>query len=77
MAQRYSHPTALERMAEGNCPECGLTPQSHLSDSRFWVPRLCDLTDYGVTNRIAQYLQDLDPSDKESCHDPEQRNDHR
>ena len=55
MAQRYADPLARERMAAGNCPECGEPPGAHLNDPRFWIPRRCDLLPHGVTERIEQY----------------------
>jgi hypothetical protein len=59
MAQRYFTETARVRMAEGRCPECGTTPDTHTDDIRFWIPRRCDLTPHGVTSRIQQYRADL------------------
>jgi hypothetical protein len=59
MAQRYFSETARDRMAEGRCPECGMTPGTHTDDPRFWIPRRCDLTPNGVVERINQYHADL------------------
>lgn len=58
MAQRYTSPAARERMAGGMCPECGESPEAHLYDPRFWLPRRCDLLPHGVTERIGQYHAD-------------------
>lgn len=55
MSQRYAQPVPRERMSHGLCPECGGPVATHSSDLRFWVPRSCDLTPQGVTDRIAQY----------------------
>ena len=57
-AQRYTSPVACERMAAGNCPECGEPAEGHVNDQRFWIPRACDLLPHGVTGRIAQYQAD-------------------
>ena len=57
-AQRYTSPVACERMAAGNCPECGEPAEAHINDPRFWIPRQCDLLPHGVTERIAQYQAD-------------------
>ena len=57
-AQRYSHPTALQRMGNGLCPECGEASSAHLDDPRFWLPRRCDLMPHGVVERINQYEAD-------------------
>jgi len=62
MAQRYTQQIPRERMVSGLCPECGLPPLPHLSDTRFWIPRQCDLTREGVLDRIAQYESDLNES---------------
>jgi hypothetical protein len=51
MAQTYTNPTAIERMREGNCPECGGPPFRH---DGWGGPRGCSLTDNGVADRIAQ-----------------------
>ena len=51
-AQRYTSPVACERMAAGNCPECGEPPSAHTG----WGG--CSLTDGGVAGRIAQYQAD-------------------
>lgn len=59
MAQRYTNPLCLVRMAEGKCPECCRRPAAHLSITSPWVPRLCDLRPDGVTDRIAQYQRDV------------------
>jgi hypothetical protein len=58
MAQRYRPGIAHERMADNRCPECGAFAEDHLDDSRFWMPRNCDLLPRGVTDRIEQYLAD-------------------
>lgn len=58
MAQRYTHPTALERMDSGLCPECGEAEEQHLNDPRFWMPRRCDLLPRGVRERIEQRRSD-------------------
>lgn len=54
--QRYTDPAALLRMADGRCPECAGTVDSHTGWSG---PRGCGLTDNGVAGRIYQYQQDL------------------
>lgn len=54
MAQRYTDPTALERMKAGVCPECGYTPESHTG----WGSGVCTLTDNGVAERIMQFTLD-------------------
>jgi hypothetical protein len=59
MAQRYRHTTALARMAEGRCPECGEVPAAHSNSPEFWLPRRCDLTFDGVGDRIAQHQSDI------------------
>lgn len=59
MAQRYESPLALERMSANKCPECGHALPTHTSDTRFWIPRTCDLTPAGVKDRIARYENDL------------------
>lgn len=58
MAQRYPAGPAHERMAHGLCPECGGLPREHSEDTRFWIPRNCDLLPTGVSDRIAQYEAD-------------------
>ena len=37
MAQRYADPLSHERMAAGNCPECGEPAEAHSGDPRFWM----------------------------------------
>ncbi len=55
MAQRYTSELALERMAEGLCPECGESPSGHAS----WAGRQgCKLLEAGVTRRIARFRKD-------------------
>ena len=61
MAQRYTQPLALDRMKQGLCPECGLPPDTHLDDPRFWIPRDCDLLRDGVADRLAQYQREQRP----------------
>ena len=58
MAQRYTHPVEREHMANNLCPECGMPAAMHSDDTRFWVPRRCDLTRVGVQDRIKQYEAD-------------------
>lgn len=61
MTQRYTSPQSRERMAAGNCPECGNPPEAHGSDTRFWMPSVCGtggLTRAGVEDRIQQYRED-------------------
>jgi hypothetical protein len=59
--QRYTHPTALARMAEGNCPECGQPVGVHRANSLFWLPGIpCSLTVAGVQDRIEQFEADID-----------------
>lgn len=53
--QRYTNPTARDRMAQGLCPECGGEPDSHGG----WGAWNCSLTDNGVAGRIYQYQKDL------------------
>ena len=31
---------------------------THTDDPRFWTPRRCDLTSFGVRDRIQQYRED-------------------
>lgn len=50
-AQRYTHPTALARLADGRCPECG----NEISDHGGRGGAGCSLTDNGVASRIAEY----------------------
>jgi hypothetical protein len=57
-AQRYASPVAQEKMRQNLCPECGCKPETHSDDTRFWVPRICDLTRTGVEDRIAQFRAD-------------------
>lgn len=52
--QRYTDETALARMAEGRCPECGGEPDAHTG----WGLGRCSLTDNGVAGRIHQYQED-------------------
>lgn len=52
--QRYTNAVALQRMEEGQCPECGLDPSVH---GGLGGP-YCGLTDTGVAGRIWQYEQD-------------------
>ncbi len=59
MAQTYQSETARIRMHQGLCPECGKTALIHDPDNRFWLPRGCDLTQAGVTDRIEQFRTDL------------------
>lgn len=58
MAQRYTHPVALSRMAIGMCPECGELPDEHSQVREFWLRSGCDLLPDGVTERINQYRAD-------------------
>lgn len=58
MAQRYTDPTALERMADNLCPECGMPGSSHSTSSLFWERYGCSLRPDGVADRIAQYEED-------------------
>ena len=59
MTQKYTNPIALTRMSAGQCPECGADPALHLDSPAFWLPRACDLTPSGVTDRIAAFDTDL------------------
>lgn len=52
MAQRYTDPVALERMREGNCPECGDSPDKHLDHPG------CSLTVHDALTRVMQYTLD-------------------
>ena len=56
-AQRYTSPTALERMGQGRCPECG-HPREHHGG---WGGNqsFCSLRDDGVAARIDQYRRNL------------------
>lgn len=65
MAQRYKGALTLSFMEAGNCPECGESPEVHLDDNRFWLPRRCDLLPHGVRDRIAQYQQDKENREEE------------
>jgi ribosomal protein L37AE/L43A len=56
MTQRYTSETARARMAVNTCPECGQAPERHLTSNAFWLPRHCDLTQDGVADRIAAFL---------------------
>lgn len=59
MAQRYTDPTALERLAAGLCPECGGKADQHAPFREFWLrPPGCDLRPDGVLDRIAQWNAD-------------------
>lgn len=59
MTQRYTAAVAHERMASGTCPECGLPPEQHSGEVRFWLrPQGCDLLPRGVAERIEQYRTD-------------------
>ena len=55
-AQRYADPVARQRMAAGNCPECGNPADAHDS----WGGPGCSLTGNGAAERIAQYRADED-----------------
>jgi hypothetical protein len=55
MAQRYTSPIALERLATGTCPECGFAGDQHDGGGG---PLWCTLTDNGVAARLAQYAAD-------------------
>jgi len=56
--QRYTNPIALQRMAEGNCPECGQPEKLHGG----WGLGSCSLTDTGVAARINQF--EIDRADQ-------------
>jgi hypothetical protein len=58
MTQTYTNPIAHTRMTAGQCPECGDDPDRHLDSPAFWLPRTCDLTHSGVTDRIAAFNAD-------------------
>lgn len=60
MAQRYTHPLAIERMRANTCPECGGTAESHTNSVAFWIPRGndCSLLPDGVADRIQQRRAD-------------------
>ena len=60
-AQRYSSPLAQERMAAGNCPECGKPINAH-SGWGLGTGSVCTLTDNGVAARIAQFQADQESS---------------
>lgn len=51
MTQQYSDPAALERMAQGRCPECGAGVDDHSG----WGGPNCSLTDMGVAQRLHEY----------------------
>lgn len=55
MAQAYTDPVALERMAGGRCPECGGETREH---GGWGGPGGCSLTDTGVAARIDQFQKD-------------------
>jgi hypothetical protein len=52
--QTYTDPRALERLRNGQCPECGGTTYAH---GGWGGPRGCSLTDNGVAHRIAYQAQ--------------------
>jgi hypothetical protein len=56
MTQQYTDFKAIASMRMGGCPECGRPPERHSPDNRFWIPRECDLTPKGVTDRIDAHL---------------------
>lgn len=58
--QRYQPGLPWQRMASGDCPECGRPPAAHSGDPRFWVRpgQPCDLLPRGVSSRIDQYRRD-------------------
>lgn len=68
--QRYTDETALERMAEDCCPECGYIVESHDGGGG---PYGCSLTDNGVAGRIYQYKQDQEATVKAPESDGEPR----
>lgn len=55
MAQRYTQPLALERLAAKSCPECGYRIYEH---DGWGGPNGCSLTDNGVAQRIYDYEQE-------------------
>jgi len=55
MTQRYTNPISLQRLAEGNCPECGFAEDQHDGHGG---PLWCTLTDNGVAQRLAAYRAD-------------------
>lgn len=59
MTQRYASELARARMAMEVCPECSQAPERHLASNAFWLPRDCDLTQAGVTDRIAAFRDDV------------------
>jgi hypothetical protein len=63
MSQRYAHPYALSRMADGRCPECGFEPFRH---DGWGGPAGCTLTDAGVSQRVAQYRADQESARTET-----------
>ena len=55
MASLYEQsPTAMRRLAEGKCPECGHNTDEHTG---WGGPNGCTLTDNGVAQRIHAYRQ--------------------
>lgn len=64
MAQRYSAPIALRRLARGTCPECGIVAENHDTHPGSWFrPNLitdCPLTPDDVAEAIEQHQQNLE-----------------
>jgi hypothetical protein len=58
MTQRYRPGAAHERMAAGDCPECGQPPETHPADPWSIDPASCDLTEAAVLARIERYRED-------------------
>ncbi len=65
MTQRYSDITALRRMKDGLCPECGQEPKVHAG----WGAIGCSLGVRAVLDRIYESKQlpqhIIDPADRE------------
>ena len=61
--QTYTDPRAIERMANGLCPECG---QPERPDHDGWGGRNCGLTDHGVATRIYQFQHDQSTTTEET-----------
>jgi hypothetical protein len=53
MTQRYTDITAVRRMKEGRCPECGQEVGVHTG----WGAIGCSLSDNGVAQRIWEFQQ--------------------
>lgn len=62
--QTHTSPLAIERMADGRCPECGGQVVEH---SGWGAPRGCSLTDNGAAARLHQFQHDQTTTPKETA----------